>query len=274
MKYIKIAVIIAFILSLGVFIASKVREIQSADETLPEITSDRKLLEIPCDYTRDQLLEGLTAYDEKDGDLTSQIVAGDFSRFIEKGVCNVTYVVFDSGHQSASLTRKLKFTDYVSPRFTLSKPLVYTEGTGSYEETISRLGAVDCLDGDISEWIVQADTDVNYQTAGDYTMQAEVTNHYGDTVSVKLPIHVTEQGQALAIELTSPIVYIRPGEDIDPKTYLEGVYDSEGEELGTDVVEIDSSVRADTPGCYEIYYRAEDEQGRSGENWLTVVVQD
>ena len=64
MKYIKIAVIIAFILSLGVFIASKVREIQSADETLPEITSDRKLLEIPCDYTRDQLLEGLTAYDD------------------------------------------------------------------------------------------------------------------------------------------------------------------------------------------------------------------
>lgn len=274
MKYIKIAVIIAFVLSLGVFGLSRIMEIQSADKTLPQITSDRKILEVPCDGTREQLLEGLKAYDEKDGDLTSQIVVGDFSRFIEKGICNVTYVVFDSANQSASLTRKLKFTDYISPRFTLSAPLVYAEGAGSYEETMNRLGAVDCLDGDIREWIIQTDTDVNYQAEGAYTMQVEVTNHYGDTVSLNLPVHVVKASQNLTIELTNYIVYIHPGEEIHPEAYVKEVYDQEGEKLGVDIVKVDSSVRSDTPGSYEVHYQAEDERGQTGEIWLTVVVQE
>lgn len=274
MKYIKIAVVIAFILSLGVYGASRIIEAQSADATIPQITSDREILEIPCDYTREQLKEGLKAYDEKDGDLTSQIVTGDFSRFIEKGVCNVTYVVFDSSNQSASLTRKLRFTDYTSPEFTLSEPLIYTEGEGNYEETMNRLGAVDCLDGDIGEWIIQTDTDVNYQTAGDYTIQVEVTNHYGDTASLKLPIHVIKANPDLTIELSTSIVYIRPGEEIQPEEYLLEVYDSEGENLDADIVKTDSNVNSNTPGCYEIHYQAENEQGRTGESWLTVVVQE
>lgn len=274
MKYIKIAVVIAFILSLGAYGASRIIEAQSADATIPQITSDREILEVPCDYTREQLKEGLEAYDEKDGDLTSQIVTGNISRFIEKGVCNATYVVFDSVNQSASLTRKLRFTDYTSPKFTLSAPLIYTEGEGSYEETMNRLSAVDCLDGDIGEWIIQTDTDANYQTAGNYTIQVEVTNHYGDTAHVKLPIHVTEASHDLTIVLSSNIVYIRPGEEIHPEEYLQEVHDGEGEKLDLDIVETDSNVNSNTPGCYEIHYQAEDEQGRTGESWLTVVVQD
>ena len=56
---------------------------QNRDPNEPEIVSDREILEIPCEYTQEQLLEGLTASDQEDGDLTSQIVAGSFSRFIE-----------------------------------------------------------------------------------------------------------------------------------------------------------------------------------------------
>ena len=47
---------------------------------------------------------GVTASDEEDGDLTDQIVAGSFSRFVDPGVTGLTYVVFDSQGQSASLT--------------------------------------------------------------------------------------------------------------------------------------------------------------------------
>ena len=44
-------------------------------------------------------MEGITASDAEDGDLTDQIVAGSFSRFISDGVCSLTYVVFDSANR-------------------------------------------------------------------------------------------------------------------------------------------------------------------------------
>ena len=120
MRFVRAGVVMIFILSLVIFGVSRVVLFQNRDPNEPEIVSDREILEIPCEYTQEQLLEGLTASDQEDGDLTSQIVAGSFSRFIEPGLCNMTYVVFDSADQPASLTRQVRFTDYHSPRFTLT----------------------------------------------------------------------------------------------------------------------------------------------------------
>ena len=63
------------------FAVSIVVDFVGRDTTLPEITAGSDTLEIPCDYTQEQLLEGVSASDERDGDLTSQILVGDFSRF-------------------------------------------------------------------------------------------------------------------------------------------------------------------------------------------------
>ena len=140
MRWIRTFIILFFILAAAVFGVSRVQEFRERDETIPVITSDREILEIPCDYTQDQLLKGLTAYDEKDGDLTDEIVAGNFSRFLSPGLCNVTYVVFDSSDQPGTLTRQVRFSDYHSPEFTLTEPLVFEEGRGSYSAVMERLG--------------------------------------------------------------------------------------------------------------------------------------
>ena len=174
MRFVRAGVVIIFILSLVVFGVSRVALFKDRDPNEPEIVSDREVLEIPCEYTQEQLMEGLTATDQEDGDLTSRIVEGSFSRFIEPGLCNLTYVVFDSANQPASLTRQVRFTDYHSPWFTLTEPLVFTEGEGSYNEMMARLGAEDQLDGDLTDWITQTDTDVNYQRAGSYTTTLEL----------------------------------------------------------------------------------------------------
>ena len=155
-----------FILSAALFGVSEILELKGRDPDAPEIVSDREVLEIPCAYTMEQLMEGVSASDEQDGDLTDQIVAGAFSRFTEPGVADLTYVVFDSAGQSASLTREVRFTDYHGPRFTLTEPLVFAEGEGSYTEAMAWLGAEDQLDGSRTEWIVQTDTDVNYSSVG------------------------------------------------------------------------------------------------------------
>ena len=39
---------------------------------------------------------------------------------------------------------------------------------------MARLGAEDQLDGDLTDWITQTDTDVNYQRAGSYTTTLEL----------------------------------------------------------------------------------------------------
>ncbi len=274
MRIVRTALIIVFILSLGTFGISELLKMQNQDTSLPEITSDREVLEIPCDYTEEDLLEGLSAYDETDGDLTSQIIPGSFSRFIEDGVCNLTYVVFDSSDQPASLTRRVQFTDYHSPRFTLSRPLVFAVQEGSYTEAMNRLGAEDMLDGDRDDWIVQTDTDVNYQMEGSYTMTVEVSNSFGDVSTAALPVHVVNpERQNLNIGLSAAIVYIGAGENVDADAYVAGVTDAEGNSLGTDLVSASSNVDPDTPGCYEIHYQASDGDGRSGETWLTVIVE-
>ena len=101
---------------------------QEEDPTIPVMTSDRDTLEVSVHYENDDLLEGLKASDEKDGDLTDHILVGEFSQFIEKGLCNLSYVVFDSSNQAATLTRRVYFTDYESPKLTLKSPLYSQKG--------------------------------------------------------------------------------------------------------------------------------------------------
>ena len=273
MRWIRTFIILFFILAAAVFGVSRVQEFRERDETIPVITSDREILEIPCDYTQEQLTEGLTAYDEKDGDLTDEIVAGNFSRFLSPGICNVTYVVFDSSDQPGTLTRQVRFSDYHSPEFTLSEPLVFEEGRGSYSVVMERLGAQDLLDGDLSEWIVQTDTDANYQREGDYHIQAEVENGYGDTSSVSLPVHVVKSGsQSVRIGLTSWILYLEQGSAVNPADYIGEVSGADGSRIDAGQVTWESSVDTQTPGVYEIHYTVSDGRGQTGETWMTVVV--
>lgn len=275
MKYVKITVIALFALALALFTASGVVKLKNADATLPVITSDREILELPCDYTEEQLLTGLKARDGKDGDLTDRIIAGSFSRFIEKGVCDVSYIVFDSGKHSASLTRKVRFTDYHSPHFTLTEPLVFEEKAGKYDLLLGRVGAEDILSGSLTDWIVTAGTDANYQKSGAYSVELEVTNPMGDTAALRLPVHIlNERSGSLDIRLKEALVYVKKGEEFSASSFVEKVVDEKGNALPSGNVTAEGKADTQTPGVYEIHYRASDGMGNTGETWLTVVVEE
>ena len=272
MRYVRIIVIAVSAVSLAIFGISVLIGL-GKDTSGPEIVSDREVLEIPCEYTQEHLMEGLSASDETDGDLTSEIIAGAFSRFIDEGVCNLTYVVFDSSDQPASLTRKVRFTDYRPPRFTLKEPLVFAEGEGSYAKAMERLGAWDVLDGDLDEWISQTDTDVSYQRPGAYTMSVEVSSSLGDTAVAALPVHVVSPERlGVDIDLSEQIVYIGVGDSLDPAAYIPNVTAADGSYLDASGVSVESGVDTNTPGCYEVHYTAYDSRGNVGETWLTVIV--
>lgn len=273
MRFVKTALIAVFILALAVFGVSEGLKLKNRDTTVPKIQSEEDVLEISCEHTEEDLLKGLSASDAKDGDLTDKILVGNFSRFIEKGVCNVNYVVFDSSNQSATLTRKIRFTDYHSPEFTVQEPLVFTEGEGSYTEVMERIGAQDLLDGNLKDYIRQTETDVVYSKSGSYSITLEVENSYGDKASQTLPIHVVkEEETSVDIRLTEGIVYVDAGASVDPYAYIEEVTGSDGKSMDKSSVTVSSGVNTAAPGVYEIAYHAKDSQGNTGNTWLTVVV--
>lgn len=299
--------IAALALALALFIAAQVNERMNQDDTLPTITADSDTIEISCDYTQEQLLAGISASDAKDGDLTGQVLVGNFTRFIEPGVCDLNYVVFDSSEHMATLTRRVRFTDYHSPRFGLAEPLVFAESTTNNTEVRALFSASDVLDGDLTDWITYVETNAAYNNPGDYTITMEVRNSFGDTVSYAFPIHIYERNtQDFDITLTEPLVYVEQGSGFDPLSYVESVRDLSGNRYDPALLNVTSNVDTSAPGIYEIHYeignafssgddeeeeehapeeneesgeeetlRTEiEEESQYGQMWLTVIVQE
>ena len=75
MKLLKIIVLIAFVFvsiaSAAVFVSEKL----AVDKTIPEITVEGEMIEVSLKATDEELLKGVTAYDEKDGDRTDKSVS-------------------------------------------------------------------------------------------------------------------------------------------------------------------------------------------------------
>ena len=266
------------------------------DHTIPTISTDSDVLEIPCKYTQQQLMKGVTAEDSKDGDLTDQILVGNFSRFIEPGNCKLKYVVFDSDNHMASLTRQVKFTDYHSPQFGLATGLNFAKNTTSRMEVEQLFSASDLLDGDLTEWMTFGDSNAIYNAAGDYTIYVEVANSFGDVVGYEFPIHIYERdAMNFDISLNQPIVYINQGSSFDPMDYVDSISDNNGNYYDPMLLDIDSSVDTSKPGLYEVHYVINSNTGIQhitseteeterlltyvqdtrmyGEMWLTVIVQ-
>ncbi len=272
MRIVRTAAILLLILSVGIYAAGSVKEWRESDPTYPVLTSDREVLEMSVDYTEEELFAGLTAWDERDGDLTDQIMAGDFSHFIRTGVSNVTYVVFDSSNQATTLTRQVEFTDYEPPKLTLSQPLVFYEG--ETDHVAGYIGAVDMMDGDISSLVITEESEVSYLTAGVYYVEAEVINRFGDVEEQTLPVHILGERDTLIITLTENLTYITAGEEFVPEDYIAGLTDARTEEMDPGLIQVESYVDSTTPGCYEVRYYAEDGEGRVGETWQIVVVRE
>lgn len=271
MKFIRVIVVACLVVSIGLYGAGAIRENKNYDPTVPVITSTEDVLEITTDYTQEDLVSGLSAWDDGDGDLTSEILVGDFSQFIEPGLCNLTYVVFDSNNQAGTLTRQVRFTDYESPKLTLSQPLVFNVGTSVSVSGL--IGAEDMLDGDLSALVLETGSDVNIEIPGEYTVDVEVTNSFGDVEEASLPVHVI-QYQELEIILTENLVYLHAGDHFSPEDYVQSVTDDYGNAMDPAGVQITSQADTQTPGCYQVRYYAENDTGQTGETWLTVIVRD
>ncbi len=271
MRYVRIAVCVLFAISVVFFGYVKYTEQAKNDNTLPTISGPAEPLEISCDYTEEDLLQGLSAYDEKDGDLTNEIMVNNLIPSLEKGKCKADYVVFDSSNHPATFSRDIIFTDYSSPKIYLSKPLVFQKS--SNENIFGYIGAVDVIDGDISS-LLRMNTNTNMLETGDYVINVEMNNSMGDFSKLEIPVHIVDNVDSrLNIKLTESIVYIKSNDDFKPEEYVESVINVDGTTYETDIVKIESNVNTTKPGVYEVIYTAEQSETIKGYTALVVVVE-
>lgn len=185
--YIEVALIIAVICAFGYYYLG-VRA--DANNTPPVISIEQGISnEFSVKATEEDLLNGVIATDEEDGNVTDSIIIESISKFVDKNTRTVTYVAFDNNNNVTKFERDIVYTDYTPPVFG-GKSHIYVK-TGSAKEILSKLTATDVIDGDISNQIKIEVNNVRTGVPDNYSVQITVTNSCGDVVSRDIVVTVT-----------------------------------------------------------------------------------
>ena len=283
-----------FVVTLGVFVAFLLFHRAEVDGRGPVIHIEEPLIEVSVKDGDERFLEGVTASDSSDGDVTESVAVENISNFYSNGKRLITYVAFDSDNHVGRATRELRYTDYESPRFNLEKPLLYYPGSVNL-----MISAQDCLDGDISSAIklVVSDT-ITPDQPGEYKATFQVANSAGDVTSLPVTIEIMKNENEIVpvLNLDTYLEYIHQGDSFDPLDHLETIKISNneypvvegqgnfGEEIdrdterviGTDMVAVTGNVDTDKPGTYKVKYSITIDEGNnefiSGHTVMYVVV--
>ena len=270
MKILRLCVSTLFVIVLVFFIIFQFNQL-SVDKTIPQITVEGEKIEVSLDATDADLLVGVKAYDEKDGDLTEKIIVESISRFIEPGISVVRYAVCDSDNHAAYATRTIVYSNYEPPRFTLSDSLVFSISQNINIRNI--LGATDSIDGNISRKVIITANEYSANIPGVYYISAKVSNSKGDMIMQQFPVYVEERSlSAPQIELAQYISYVSVGESFDIEGNVLSAVSAGGDDLKAQM-SIDTNLDVSKPGMYEIHYRVTDSAGRIGHEIAIIIVE-
>ena len=275
---------IVFAVVLVAFVAFVLYDSHRTRNTPPKIECASEELTVSIHDGRDALLQGVTATDAEDGDLTGQVLVESISRFLSKGVCRVTYVVQDSHNAVTKATRTVKYSDYVSPRFTLTEPLTFDYGK-SFDPS-DNLTATDCIDGDLTDAIRMTlmEDSSTISGVGRWNVQFRVVNSMGEAAHLDAVINVRNQSTlekrySPNIKLKEYLTYLPLNAKFDPASYVTGISvaaeDAPDNPLDLRMrLRTSSEVDTATPGTYTVTYTCVSSNGYSGSVDLIVVVED
>lgn len=306
MRRTRLLVLILLIVSVIAFGIMRFIEFSRQDYTMPEIRMEQEEITISVNDPEDVILEGVTAYDKKDGNLSDVLVVEYISNFISDNRRIATLAVGDANGNISEAKRTIRYSDYHPPRFSLNGPLIFSVNA-SNTDILSGISATDLLDGSINEKIrIDIENKSSRSTAaGDYVAEVSVTNSAGDTSKLEVTLSLYDQSELNSmpdINLTEYLVYIKKGESIDPWSYVDSVrmnnteYTKQDdgalysanyqttlsmnpEEVEEDVIhesemQIANGVDSTIPGVYEVVYRIVNKSESTGTVRLIVVVTD
>ena len=243
-------------LSIGGVIAFTVHQRAATGGASPEIRFDQEEISVQTDADDAVLLQGVTATDAEDGDVTESLMVESISRFVGKDTVNVTYVAYDSQNHVTHASRTAHFTDYHPPVFSMGAPMVFQ--AKNVGDLLVKVGAKDAIDGDISLKIHASfeDTSAALSAIGVHDVELSVTNSLGDTARLLVPIRVVDDPpHSESILLKTYLVYLDKDSAFQPASYL--VDAGQAAQVGkkdNNRIEVKSGVDMSKPGVYAVDY--------------------
>ena len=272
MRYLRLGTILVFAV-ICILTCWTIYQDVKADTTPPQIIDTMDSISISVNDSEEAFFQGLTATDDRDGDVTDRLRIERISRFDEDGALDVSFVAFDSANNMCRHHRTVYYHDYEPPRFTLTEPLMYNES-----ETVGvmdRLKLYDSLEGNITHKVKLEDSNVNDSQPGVYEVTLRAVTDHGVDVCVRVPLNI-KQYDSLApqIILSEYLVYVKKGEEVHPEQYITDVRDYNGFPIDLNMVFLYYQVDTNQVGGGQIRYEVLDGHGRKGYSYLTVIVEE
>lgn len=272
----------------------------SDDREPPTITVDTDTVEISVYDGQNALLRGVSATDDKDGDITADIMVENVSNITENCYATVTYAVYDSAGNVAKASRTVLYTDYESPKIGQSERLVFAANTSP--DVLGFMTAECVIDGDISGRVkgTLVSEGASLSNVGTHSVEFRVTNSMGDTRRLTLPVDVYRAGDYnCKVNLTQYLIYLKKGDEFSARDYVYSVKVGNSEyildrEFDPDLkiffddyvspavnpeativnIETESNVDTNTPGVYSVAYTVNYDGRYDGFSRLNVVVEE
>lgn len=207
------------------------------------------------------LMDGVSAHDVKDGDLTNKVVLCSTVDVNTEGTYQVTYKVTDSAGHKTSATRDVVVTN--------DAPVIHVSGNNQTEvghafDPLQGVTADDYQDGDLTTEIKVAG-DVDTSKLGDYELIYTVTDKNGAVTTLKRS--VTVFATAPTLDVSKVPTELKVGDQFNPKANVTAV-----SPYGDVIVAVDGSVDTSKPGSYELAYTATDKFGQKTVKEVTINV--
>ena len=208
------------VLCVAAFVGYRMLDRIRTDTKPPQITLGSETPQLSVNDPREVLLSGVSATDNKDGNVTDSLVIENISLLDNSGRLSVSYAAFDKAGNVAKAQREAVFTDYVSPRFTLKQPLLFRSGVNF--DVLTIVDAIDLFDGDIQHRIRATLLEgTSISSVGTHDVQFQVSNSLGDTVTLVFPVEVYDAKTYDAeLALTDYLIYLKVGDSFRASDYL------------------------------------------------------
>ena len=217
-----------------------------ANNNMPVINASDKTI---VQGTKFNALDGVTASDAEDGDLTKKIKVKENTYKDQAGVYKVIYEVTDSNNQTT--TREIKVTVLKN-----EKPVINasdTEITINHEVKI-KVTASDKEDGDLTAKIKVKENTVNNKALGTYKIVYEVTDSYNQTT--------TKEIKVLVVKDQAPVIKAEDREVTLNSNFKEldnvSANDKEDGDLTKKIQVVENTVNTKELGTYKVTYEVTD----------------
>lgn len=248
------------VVSVGVMVLS--------DRKGPKITIDNREITYIEGSEKGTLLEGISAYDEADGDVSNTLMIKDITVLSGGNKARVTYVARDKRNNISEAYRFVTYIGSDNDGYELSDEELYDS---EFDEQV-------IANNEIEEEPIEDDIDIEEETevSADAEVEAEADNEAGDEPAEeakpeevkpeeKKPEEPKKDDKTPKITLKQKTVNINVGQTFNPSDYI-------ATKENASSIEIDGGIDVMTPGTYPLTFKVTGPDGKKASETLTVVV--